>query len=352
MNKRIGFFLIIILYSCANIVAPVGGAKDQLAPKIESISILRDSKDSYEKTIKFVFDEYIQLNNWEDYFYISPPIKKSKKKINGNLLLLTITDSLDENTSYNICLNSCIKDNNEGNILDTLNYIYNDQNSELLGGKLVDAYTLKELENFWVMLFNEQMHDSLIFKSSPIYISKTDKNGLYHFPNLKSKKYKLVAINGYDFIYNNDELIAFSDKIINSKTDSFITLFAFNPQIDNDKVDSLLINYSLDTLISKNEISNYGQIEIITKDSMSAIFQLLQKDKVVSEFYFDKKPYLIKKILAGKYQLKYILDNNNDKIFSTGDWLERRQPEKVFNYPSEILIRSNWNLELEWIISE
>ena len=57
-------------------------------------------------------------------------------------------------------------------------------------------------------------------------------------------------------------------------------------------------------------------------------------------------------IVPGKYQLKYIVDNNQDRIWNTGNWESRILSEKVANYPSEITIRSNWDLELEWIIQE
>ena len=36
------------------------------------------------------------------------------------MLTLTIEDTLAKNMTYNIVLNNCIKDNNEGNILDSL----------------------------------------------------------------------------------------------------------------------------------------------------------------------------------------------------------------------------------------
>ena len=46
--------------------------------------------------------------------------------------------------------------------------------------------------------------------------------------------------------------------------------------------------------------------------------------------------------------LKYIIDINKDSFWSTGNWEKRIQPEKALNYPSEIMIRSNWDLELDW----
>ena len=75
------------------------------------------------------------------------------------MLTLTIEDTLAKNTTYNIALNNCIKDNNEGNILDTLNFIFSTSDkidSLTLSGKLQDAYTLNAVENAWIMLFDEQ----------------------------------------------------------------------------------------------------------------------------------------------------------------------------------------------------
>jgi len=214
------------------------------------------------------------------------------------------------------------------------------------------------LENAWVMLFNENKNDSLIFTETPNYIAKTDKNGIFHFPNLKNKNYKIVALTDFDFIYNKEEKIAFLDSIINAKTDSFISLFAFDPiiEIDSKITDSIArkldgIAAGLDSIVKKEELPP-GKLEIVTNKNTTCIFQLLQNEKVITEQFFSKKPYLIDEISVGTYHLKYISDNNQDSIWSTGNWERKTQPEKVVNYPSEITIRSNWDLELEWTIQE
>ena len=73
---------------------------------------------------------------------------------------------------------------------------------------------------------------------------------------------------------------------------------------------------------------------------------------MILDTFFSKKPYIITNIFPGKYQLKHIADTNQDSVWNTGNWGQRTLPEKVVNYPSEITIRSNWDLELEWIIEE
>jgi hypothetical protein len=357
-------FLVLFLTSCANMVAPTGGDKDTDAPELLSTNDTKSMKHVHTRIITFEFDEYIKLNKWEEYFYISPPTKKQiQKKIKGQILSLTIEDTLSENSTYYIALNSCVKDNNEGNILDSLSYTFsisNDIDTLTLSGNLQDAYSLEPIENAWIMLFDANVNDTLIFNSTPNYISKTDKKGMYHFTNLKAENYNIVALTDFDFIYNEEEKIAFSDSTINAEKDSFISLFGFNPIIKIDSTltdtttlttDSLVADTLLKDTLIVEDIPN-GKLEIINDQNSACIIQLLQNDKVVKELAFTEKPFLINNIVAGKYNLKYIFDNNQDSIWNTGNWEQKLQAEKVINYPSEITIRSNWDLELEWLIQE
>ena len=164
------FLFILLLSSCANMVAPIGGEKDISSPVLLSINSEVKKKHQNQKIISFTFDEFIVLNNWEENFYISPPIKrKIQKKIKGKELFLTIEDTLTEKATYNLVLNSSIKDLNEGNILETLNYTF--PTSEVpdtfsLNGKLQDAYTLESIGNAWVMLFTENNLTPATFTSN------------------------------------------------------------------------------------------------------------------------------------------------------------------------------------------
>ena len=346
------FIYLLLLSSCANIVAPTGGEKDTDSPEILNKTIFEKEEIT---SIDFTFNEYIQLNKWEEYFYISPPIEKRiKKKIKGKTLTLTFEDTLAKNTTYNIALNNCIKDNNEGNILDTLNYILSTSDkidSLTLRGKLQDAYTLNAVENAWIMLFEENRADSIIFKEKPNYIAKTNKNGDFHFPNLNSKNYTIVSLTDFDFIYNEEEKIAFLSAVVNAERDSFISLLSFDPIIVMDSIikDSTIIE--VDSTVTDSlviEEVQYGNLTVISTENKQCIFQLFQNEKVISEFTFIEQPFLLTNITPGKFQIKYIADSNKDGKWTTGSWEKRAQAEQVINYPSEITIRSNWDLELEW----
>ncbi len=346
------FIYLLLLSSCANIVAPTGGEKDADSPEMLNKSILEKEGIT---SIDFTFNEYIQLNKWEEYFYISPPTEKRiQKKIKGKMLTLTIEDTLAKNTTYNIALNNCIKDNNEGNIVDTLNFIfstYDKIDSLTLSGKLQDAYTLDAVENAWIMLFVNNRVDSIIFKEKPNYIAKTNKNGDFHFPNLNSKNYTIVSLTDFDFIYNEKEKISFLNNEVNPERDSFISLLAFDPII---VIDSIMMDSAITEVDSTTTDSlvieeiKYGNLTIISAENKQCIFQLFQNNKVISEFTFTEQPFILTDIVPGKYQIKYIADSNRDGKWTTGSWEKRAQAEQVINYPSEITIRSNWDLELEW----
>ena len=346
------FIYLLLLSSCANIVSPTGGEKDSEPPEILNKSILE--KEGII-SVDFTFNEYIQINKWEEYFYISPPIEtRIQKKIKGKVLTLTIEDTLAKNTTYNIDLNNCIKDNNEGNIVDTLNFIFSNSDkidSFTLSGQLQDAYTLTAVDNAWIMLFEENRADSIIFREKPNYIAKTNKNGDFHFPNLNSENYTIVSLTDFDFIYNEEEKIAFLCSAVNAQRDSFISLLSFDPiiVIDSIMMDSAIIETesTVTDSLAIEEVK-YGNLTIISPGNNQCIFQLFQGKKLISEYKFTKQPFLITNIIPGKYLIKYIADSNRDGSWTTGSWGKRAQAEQVINYPSEITIRSNWDLELEW----
>ena len=342
-------------------ILPSGGDKDVSAPNLISVEIIDKVGKINEKTISFEFDEYIQLNKWSEYFYISPPLNdKAAKKIKGRSLYLSINEELADKTTYHVSLNLCIKDNHEGNILDTLDYMFSTNkhfDTLNIAGNLRDSYTLDPVKNAWIMLFSKETDDTLIFKNAPSFVSKTNKDGFFYFPNLKSEKYKIVSLTGFDWVYDNNEKISFKVENISAKTDSFVSLFSFDPIISTDSIyssnlilqsDSSLKN-TKDSIIKKDTPVT-GRLQVITEKNSAAIFQLIQNGNVVNETYFKEKPYLINNILPGKYNLKYIDDRNRDSLWSTGNWEYKIQPENVANYPSEITIRQNWDLDLEWFI--
>ncbi len=85
------------------------------------------------------------------------------------------------------------------------------------------------------------------------------------------------------------------------------------------------------------------------------IIQLFkEKNKLIREKYIDKDGEVHFNYLhAGEgYSLKIIYDRNNNRRWDTGDYAEKRQPEKVIFYKTSIDLRENWDLELIWDIGK
>jgi hypothetical protein len=59
----LSFVFIETLFSCAQIVAPTGGKKDTLAPKLVRVFPNNQSKNFHGTLIELQFDEYVNVDN-------------------------------------------------------------------------------------------------------------------------------------------------------------------------------------------------------------------------------------------------------------------------------------------------
>ena len=353
MRGFVFILFIIVLFGCANVVAPRGGEKDTLSPVLESF-VVEKNGDKTETHITLLFDENIKPKEWENYFYISPPLQKNiEKTVKGKVLELLIKEELLDNITYSISLSECIQDVNEGNSISNLQILFSESasiDSLKLSGKMIDSYTLKPISNAWVMLYSDSVIDSLILNIPPIYISKTTTDGYFNFPNLNTNNYSIIAISGFDLNYNNNEYIAFHNQKVSADIDSFITLYGFKP-VENLNSDSLDVNLSENDSII-NSITDFGSLEIETEFKESIIIQMVQNENILFEKSFTTSPYIIDSLITGKYQLRCIIDSNSDMNWNTGSFEKKIQPEKVLIHPEEIMIRENWEVKIVWKINQ
>ena len=83
-----------------------------------------------------------------------------------------------------------------------------------------------------------------------------------------------------------------------------------------------------------------------------SIVQLIDgKENVLREFTIDGDTKLTIDYLApGKYGFKLICDENQNGRWDTGNFSERRQPERVFYFNQEVETKSGWDIEYTWRI--
>jgi hypothetical protein len=98
---------------------------------------------------------------------------------------------------------------------------------------------------------------------------------------------------------------------------------------------------------------NYGNLKmtVVPAFSENYIFQLIQKDEVIQEFFeINEKTFAVPYLKPGEYQVKLIVDNNNNKKWDAGNYQTKLQPERVVLYEDKITIQENWDNEIKWNI--
>ena len=79
-------------------------------------------------------------------------------------------------------------------------------------------------------------------------------------------------------------------------------------------------------------------------DEFPLLIELIdEKFKVVKQTYLEANaPVFFEHINPGNYFIRLIMDQNKNKIWDPGNFLDKLAPEKVVYYPSIIELRANW----------
>lgn len=209
-----------LLASCANIVTPTGGPKDEQPPKITGENPKNFSTRFTGNIIEIEFDEYVQLNNPTQEIVISPAIEPGPEfSVKGKKLLVKIKAVLDSATTYTIAFGEALKDANEGNVLSGLKYVFStgeQLDSLSVTGRVLFAKDDTPADKTLVMLYKETS-DSVVFRKKPHYFAKTNKEGRFSLENIRAGEYKLFALKDENFNYLYDlpnEEIAFMNSTV------------------------------------------------------------------------------------------------------------------------------------------
>ncbi len=98
-----------------------------------------------------------------------------------------------------------------------------------------------------------------------------------------------------------------------------------------------------------------GELDLII-DSLAPsnyILNVIKNDKIVEEILFRGSQFKKKftRCEPGNYKLKIIQDLDRNKYWSTGNIFLLIQPEKIFHYSGEVIIKKNWTTSIKWILN-
>jgi hypothetical protein len=226
MNKRmIGLLflcsaLFVFIIACAKVSLPSGGHKDRTPPVVIKSAPLNGTVNFRGKKLEIEFNEYVVLDNINDKFMVSPPMKKKPKVfLKGKNVEVEFNEKLKDSTTYTFYFQDAIKDLNEGNVLQNYQFVLSTGpviDSLSVTGNIYNANNLEVPEKTEAIMYRE-LADSAVVKHLPEYISRVDQDGYFRIDNVRPGIYRLYGLKDGDNSKNYnlpDEEFAFMDSTV------------------------------------------------------------------------------------------------------------------------------------------
>ena len=219
-----------IFSRCAHTMTPQGGPKDTIPPVIVAMT-----PDNFATNVKTVgnkiyveFNEFVQLKDQNKEFFTSPAMKKKPiLTIRGKGVAIQIRDTLLENTTYALNFGSAIRDNNEGNPLNAMRYVFSTGDkvdSMYCSGYTADSYKADSVSKSYIWFYiadslpDTPDWDSTMFNRKPDVIARAENNGIFIAQNLKPVPYRIYAYqdkNDNQLYEAGSDLVGFVDSLYN-----------------------------------------------------------------------------------------------------------------------------------------
>ncbi len=256
-----GFLLILlfILYSCANVVAPTGGPRDEDPPVVLRSTPPNFSTNYQGQDVRIFFDEFVELRNLRQNLLVSPPLENDPEvRIRGRSIIMSVSDTLRANTTYNFFFGESIVDITEGNAIPNFQFVVSTGDyvdSLSIKGKVINALTHKPEEGVFVMMY-ENIYDSVPMLERPVYLTKTGKEGDFRINNMREGEFMMFALRDMNsnFLYDNpDEKIAFLDSLVSPEYFGTVSLQPEEEELQETEENEFMLNDTINRAINGAE---------------------------------------------------------------------------------------------------
>jgi hypothetical protein len=345
LNKILLALCLLVLFSCASVKAPQGGPLDSDPPKLKSTTpaILTNLNQGQQITLSF--NEFIKEESLKNAIELFPSVnQKIDFEYYGKEVIITLPSNLDKDKTYVISLNSNLSD--EQNVKLNENIVIpislsNSINQAAIKGKIFGSYSKPSIL-LWKGMIDK---NELLLKKPDYIISSSDK---FSFGYLAYDKYTVLAVDLYNpkLSLEKNKISFFSESFIDLKKDNTPDLnFFFNAEEAEVESDSLNVIEDIEQFA--NIVGNINGNYILP-----VVIELGNKDNTFkTELSFDGK-FKIDNVISGTYQLLAYQDRNNNNILDTGNLQDETNSEKFYVYPDSLILRANWELEIEdWEIN-
>ena len=345
LNKILLALCLLVLFSCASVKAPQGGPLDSDPPKLKSTTpaILTNLNQGQQITLSF--NEFIKEESLKNAIELFPTVnQKIDFEYYGKEVIITLPSNLDKDKTYVISLNSNLSDEQNVKLNDNIVIpisLSNSINQAAIKGKIFGSYSKPS-----ILLWKGIIDKSELPSRKPDYvISSNDK---FSFGYLAYDKYTVLAVDLYNpkLSLEKNKLSFFSENFIELTKDNTPDLnFFFNAEEVEVESDSLNVTEDIEQFA--NIVGNINGNYILP-----VVVELRNEDNSFkTELSFDGK-FKIDNVNSGSYQLFAYQDRNNNKILNTGNLQDDSNSEKFYVYPDSLILRANWELEIEdWEIN-
>ena len=345
LNKILLALCLLVLFSCASVKAPQGGPLDSDPPKLKSTTpaILTNLNQGQQITLSF--NEFIKEESLKNAIELFPTVnQKIDFEYYGKEVIITLPSNLDKDKTYVISLNSNLSDEQNIKLNDNIVIpisLSNSINQAAIKGKIFGSYSKPS-----ILLWKGIIDKSELPSRKPDYvISSNDK---FSFGYLAYDKYTVLAVDLYNpkLSLEKNKLSFFSENFIELTKDNTPDLnFFFNAEEVEVESDSLNVTEDIEQFA--NIVGNINGNYILP-----VVVELRNEDNSFkTELSFDGK-FKIDNVNSGTYQLFAYQDRNNNKILNTGNLQDDSNSEKFYVYPDSLILRANWELEIEdWEIN-
>lgn len=213
-------FLLVVVYSCANMASPNGGPYDEKPPKFVSSVPLPGQVNYKGNRVEIIFDELIQIEKPSENVIITPPqLELPVVRASGHKAVVELKDTLKENTTYTIDFTNSISDNNEKNIIENYSFAFSTGatiDTLEVSGVLLNAANLEPMPGITIGL-HSNLEDSAFVKVPFLRTSRTDERGRFTVRNIAPGTYRIFALNDVNRDYKFDqpgEEIAYADSLV------------------------------------------------------------------------------------------------------------------------------------------
>ena len=202
------FYLVIIVVgylsfftSCANIGMPSGGLKDTIPPFVVRSVPAFDQTNYTDQKIRLTFNEFVVVEGINEKFVVSPPTKKKPVfRSKGKTLTVDLNEKLKPNTTYSLDFKDGISDNNERNPLKNFRLAFStgpQLDTLRIVGFVKDAFNLEPIANSYILLYRGRS-DTLVYKTRPDFVAKTDQKGFFAVTNLPADTFQVYGLSDTD----------------------------------------------------------------------------------------------------------------------------------------------------------